>query len=105
MKKTLKFSIFSLIVFLAFCGLFLFSMPCIINNVDAEIAKSSTVITIETPEDLQAFINGYSENASDCTVLLTKDIVMSDYSVEKTIGTSGVPFTGVLTVMVTLSVI
>ena len=95
MKKTLKFSIFSLIVFLAFCGLFLFSMPCIINNVDAEIAKSSTVITIETPEDLQAFINGYSENASDCTVLLTKDIVMSDYSVEKTIGTSEIPFTGI----------
>ena len=95
MKKTLKFSIISLIVFLAFCGLFLFSMPCIINNVDAEITKSSTVVTIETPEDLQAFINGYSENASDCTVLLTKDIVMSDYSVEKTIGTSEIPFTGI----------
>lgn len=95
MKKTLKFSIFSLIVFLAFCGLFLFSMPCIINNVDAEITKSSTVVTIETPEDLQAFINGYSENASDCTVLLTKDIDMSKNSVEKTIGTSKAPFTGV----------
>lgn len=95
MKKTLKFSIFSLIVFLAFCGLFLFSMPCIINNVDAEIAKSSTVITIETPEDLQAFINGYSENASDCTVLLTKDIDMSKNSVENTIGTSEIPFIGV----------
>lgn len=95
MKKTLKFSIFSLIVFLAFCGLFLFSMPCIINNVDAEIAKSSTVITIETPEDLQAFINGYSENASDCTVLLTKDIDMSKNYVENTIGTSKAPFTGV----------
>ena len=95
MKKTLKFSIISLIVFLAFCGLFLFSMPCIINNVDAEIAKSSTVITIETPEDLQAFINGYSENASDCTVLLTKDIDMSKNYVENTIGTSKAPFTGV----------
>lgn len=95
MKKTLKFSIFSLIVFLAFCGLFLFSMPCIINNVDAEITKSSTVVTIETPEDLQAFINGYSENASDCTVLLTKDIDMSKNSVEKTIGTSEIPFTGI----------
>ncbi len=95
MKKTLKFSIISLIVFLAFCGLFLFSMPCIINNVDAEITKSSATISIGSPEDLQAFINGYSENASDCTVLLTKDIDMSKNSVENTIGTSEIPFTGV----------
>lgn len=95
MKKTLKFSIISLIVFLAFCGLFLFSMPCIINNVDAEITKSSATISIGSPEDLQTFINGYSENASDCTVLLTKDIDMSKNSVEKTIGTSEIPFTGV----------
>lgn len=95
MKKTLKFSIFSLIVFLAFCGLFLFSMPCIINNVDAEITKSSATISIGSPEDLQAFINGYSENASDCTVLLTKDIDMSKNYVENTIGTSKAPFTGV----------
>lgn len=95
MKKTLKFSIISLIVFLAFCGLFLFSMPCMINNVDAEITKSSATISIGSPEDLQAFINGYSENASDCKVLLTKDIDMSGYSVENTIGTSEIPFTGV----------
>ena len=95
MKKTLKFSIFSLIVFLAFCGLFLFSMPCIINNVDAEITKSSATISIGSPEDLQAFINGYSENTSDCTVLLTKDIDMSKNYVENTIGTSKAPFTGV----------
>lgn len=95
MKKTLKFSIISLIVFLAFCGLFLFSMPCMINNVDAEITKSSATISIGSPEDLQAFINGYSENASDCTVLLTKDIDMSKNPVENTIGTSGVPFAGV----------
>lgn len=95
MKKTLKFSIISLIVFLAFCGLFLFSMPCIINNVDAEITKSSATISIGSPEDLQAFINGYSENASDCTVLLTKDIDMSKNYVENTIGTSKAPFTGV----------
>ena len=95
MKKTLKFSIISLIVFLAFCGLFLFSIPCIINNADAETTKSSTTISIGSPEDLQAFINGYSENASDCTVLLTKDIDMSKNSVENTIGTSEIPFTGV----------
>ena len=95
MKKTLKFSIFSLIVFLAFCGLFLFSMPCMINNADAEITESTADISISTPEGLSSFITNYSESTSNYTVLLTRDIDMSGYSVENTIGTSEIPFTGI----------
>ena len=99
MKKTLKFSIISLIVFLAFCGLFLFSMPCIINNVDAEITKSTADIPISTPSELENFIEGYFRDPasnSNKTVLLTADIDMSNNIIDSSvIGTEAYPFTGV----------
>ena len=98
MKKTLKFSIFSLIVFLAFCGLFLFSIPCIINNVDAEITESTADISISTPSELENFIEGYFRDPasnSNKTVLLTADIDMSNNIIESSvIGTETYPFTG-----------
>lgn len=99
MKKTLKFSIFSLIVFLAFCGLFLFSMPCIINNVDAEITESTADISISTPSELENFIEGYFRDPasnSNKTVLLTADIDMSNNIIDSSvIGTEAYAFTGV----------
>ena len=99
MKKTLKFSIFSLIVFLAFCGLFLFSMPCIINNVDAEITESTAdIISISTPGRLKDFIEEcYRDPASNSnkTVLLTADIDMSNNIIgSSVIGTEAYPFAG-----------